>query len=365
MRKLSVILIGFIWAGMLMADVVALKPGVPERYVVKKGDTLWDISNMFLDDPWRWPDIWHLNPQIKNPHLIYPGDVIGLVKVNGETKITTVQRSDTSRTVKVTPEPTTPEPMTTTQEPGVVKLDPTVRATPIFGAIPAIPREYVEGFLTGNRIVTKEEIDASPYVIGGYEGRIILGAGDIIYARGNFGDGPLPAYEIFRPGKPYVDPETEEFLGYEVESLGLVENESYSGDIATMQILRSSENIRIGDRLLNTTNDSLVGTYVPSAPDEQVNGFILSVLRGVSAIGQYDVVAINLGKREGMQEGNILNIFRRGDLVKDPVNNELVRLPSEQAGLLMVFKTFEKLSYGLVLEANRPMSVGDELRSPG
>lgn len=329
------------------AEVVTLKPGVPERYVVRSGDTLWDISNMFLEDPWLWPDIWHVNPQIDNPHLIYPGDVIGFITVDGETRLTTI-----TRTQKVMSD-------------GTVKLTPSVRTTPIEGAIPAIPRNQIAGFLSGNRIFSERELENAPYVLGGHEGRIVLGAGDQIYARGDFGVEPLPAYEIFRQGRTYVDPETREFLGFEARSLGVADFIDKQGSVSTLKISRSSENIRLQDRLISTSQDQLISNYFPSAPDSDIRGEILSVARGVSSIGQYDVVLLNLGSRESMEAGHVMNIWRRGDLVNDPIAGELVRLPAEQAGLLMIFKTFEKMSYGLVLDASRPLSVGDEVRTPG
>lgn len=349
MRNLWIAALGLLLSATLLADVVTLKEGVPERYVVKKGDTLWDVSNLFLEDPWLWPDIWHLNPQVENPHLIYPGDILGFVTVDGETKLTTI-----SRTVKVQP-----------AENGPKKLTPKVRVSPIYGAISAIPRDQIAGFLTDNRIVTEEELENSPYIVGGHEGRIVLGAGDKIFARGNFGDNPLPAYEVFRPGAPYYDPETKEFLGYEARSLGMAEFIDMNGSVGTLQIRRSLENIRLQDRLMTTEQDSLVGTYFPSAPDLESEGFILSVLRGVSSIGQFDVVLINLGQRDDIEPGNIFHLWKRGELINDPIAKEKVRLPGQKGGILMVFKTFEKLSYGLVLDATRPLSVGDQVRSPG
>jgi len=248
--------------------------------------------------------------------------------------------------------------------PGLVKLKPTARVTPIFGAIPAIPREHIEGFLSGNRIVTEDQLKQSPYIIGGFEGRIVLGAGDKVYARGDF-ENAVPAYEVYRQGQMYLDPITEEFLGIEAINLGLAQYDKLSGEVATLNLSRTVQNVRVADRLMSTNDDALVNTYFPSSPADGTQGYILSVLRGVSSIGQYDVVVLNLGEREGLEPGNILNIWRRGELVDDPVAKELVRLPAEKAGLLMVFRTFEKLAYGLVLDASRPMSVGDEVREPG
>ena len=236
MRKLWVLVMGLLMSIAAIAEVVTLKPGVPERYVVQKGDTLWDISRLYLEDPWRWSDIWYINPQIANPHLIYPGDVLGFVVVDGETKITTI-----SRTVVVVPEDT-----------GPVTLKPQVRSSEIQGAIPAIPRDKIASFLSNNRIMTQAEITASPYIIGGYEGRLVLGMNDKIYARGDFGDQALPAYEVFRPGVSYVDPETGEELGLEVRGLGMASFISLENTVATLKIQRSTENIRLKDRLMSS-----------------------------------------------------------------------------------------------------------------
>ncbi len=348
MRNFWVAAIGVFMSMALLAETVTLKPGVPDRYVVQSGDTLWDISSLYLEDPWLWSKIWTINPQIANPHLIYPGDVLGFVVIDGETKLTTITRTET-----------------VVEDTGPVTLSPQVRMSDIQGAIPAIPRDKIAGFLSNNRIVSQEELTASPYIIGGYEGRLVLGAEDKIYARGDFGVKALPAYEIFRPGLSYYDPTTEEFLGYEARGLGMASFLNLTDTVATLQIRRSTENIRVQDRLMSSAQDTLVGTYYPSAPEQNIQGEILAVLRGVNAIGQYDVVLLNRGDREGVTAGHVFNIWRRGELVNDPIAKELVRLPSEVGGVLMVFKTFEKLSYGLVLDATRPLSIGDEVRAPG
>lgn len=358
MRKLVIGAIGLLIATSLFADVVKLREGVPERYVVQKGDTLWDISKMFLDDPWLWPEIWHINTQIENPHLIYPGDVLGLVVIDGKTVLTNLSRGDVQ--VKVNESGYVEEEI----EPGLVKLRPTARVTPIFGAIPAIPREFIDGFLSDNQIIDPNDINTAPYILGGAEGRLVLGQGDRLYARGKF-EPAFPAYDIYRAGESYYDPVTEEFLGFEGLNLGMVSFENLEKDIATLTVVRSNQNLSVGDRLLSTDDDTLIGTYFPSAPETDIRGHVLAVMRGVKAIGQFDVVLLSKGAREGLTPGNIMNIWRIGDVVVDPVEKERVRLPSEQAGLLMVFKTFEKMSYGLVLEANRPMGVGDEVRAPG
>ncbi len=309
----------------------------PERYTVVKGDTLWDISGRFLNNPWYWPEIWHANPQVNNPHLIYPGDVLALVYIDGEARVTKV----TSR--------------------GVEKLSPQVRSEPLDTPIPAIPLDAISSFLSDTRIVDPETLEQAPYVLEGEDGRIITGAGDRVYVRG---EKPADKVGIYRRGKVFNDPETGEFLGLEARSIARGNVNAENGDVLTVGITRSSEEVRIGDRLLVQEDRRINTQFQPSAPDQQVEGQMISVEGGVNQIGQFDVVAINRGTREGLAAGNVLAVFKSGNLVRDPVTNETIELPSERAGLLMVFQAYEKLSYGLVLQASRPLSIGDKVRNP-
>ena len=314
-----------------------LRADHPERYTVVKGDTLWDISARFLSNPWYWPEIWHVNPQVANPHLIYPGDRLALVYIDGKPRITKVASND------------------------VVKLSPEVRSTPIDTPIPAIPLDAISSFLTDTRIVTPEELSGAPYVLEGEDGRIITGAGDRVYARGQK---PAEKVGIFRRTKEFVDPETGEFLGLEARSIGAGEVTAENGDVLTLQLTSSNQEIRIGDRLLTNVNRPIATSFVPSAPEQEVEGQMIAVDGGVSQIGQFDVVAINRGTREGLESGNVLAVLKSGNLVRDPVTSETIQLPSERAGLLMVFKVYDKMSYGLVLQATRPLSVGDKVTNP-
>lgn len=343
--------------GLAMADELTINPDVPDRYTVVKGDTLWDIAEMFLRDPWKWQEIWYNNPQVENPHLIYPGDVIALIKLaDGSTALTVVQRGDSANTLKITTDQV--------DENGVVKLRPTARITPIFGAIPAIPREHVEGFLSGNRILPDEQLRSAPYIVSGIEGRLLLGAGDRVYARGEF-TSELPVYQIYRIGEKYHDPFTKERLGYEAIELGSSRLDKLQGDIATFTIERSSQQIAVEDRILPSDEALLDSIFYPSEPPEGVDGVIIDVARGVEFIGQFDVVLLNVGDREGVEAGNIFRVNRRGERVRDPVNNQRLQLPDEEGGLVMVFRTFEKMSYGLVLTAKLPMRIGDPIVNPG
>ena len=314
-----------------------LRSDHPERYTVVKGDTLWDISARFLNNPWYWPEIWHVNPQVANPHLIYPGDRLALVYIDGKPRITKVATSD------------------------VVKLSPQVRSEAIDTPIPAIPLDAIASFLTETRIVSPEENNGAPYVLEGEDGRIITGAGDRIYARG---EKPADRVGIFRRSKEFVDPDTGEFLGLEARSIARGNVNAENGDVLTVGITKSSEEVRIGDRLLVNEDRRLTTSFVPSSPDSEIEGKMISVDGGVSQIGQYDVVAINRGEREGLAPGNVLAVLKAGNMVRDPVTGETIELPSERAGLLMVFQAYEKMSYGLVLQATRPLSVGDKVTNP-
>lgn len=316
----------------------------PDRYVVKKGDTLWDISETFLRTPWLWPEIWQVNPQIENPHLIYPGDVISLVYLDGKPRLV-LQRGDGSRTVKLTP---------------------TARIEPLDTVIPAIPLDAVDAFLNRSRVVESETLEEASYVISGHEGRIVSGGGDKLYARDGEGGGVAlySSYGVYRPATRYVDPDTGEELGIEAFEIGLGKIIAKEGDISTMRLSTSNEEVRLKDRLLPTEEAKVIPTFFPSSPENEIDGKIISVLGGVSQVGQFDVVAINKGERDAIEVGNVLAIYHLGGRVKDRVRNEIVQLPSERAGILMVFRVFEKMSYGLVLKAQRPLAVLDELKNP-
>lgn len=313
----------------------------PERYTVVKGDTLWDISERFLKTPWLWPEVWHVNPQISNPHLIYPGDVIGLIYIDGKPRVTTLRAGPNN---------------------GVKKLSPKIRSEAIETAIPTIPLDAVASFLSSNRIVDIAELEAAPYILVGKEQHLITGAGDQVFARGKF-DGES-SVGVYRKSEEYVDPDTNEFLGLEAKAIATTEIESVAGEVATLRVLRSSEELRVGDRVLPTEDRVINSTFSPSKPDGDLRGKMISVESGVGNIGQYNVVVVNRGSREGVKEGNVLAIYKAGGLVRDPYTKEKIELPAERAGLMMIFRVFDKISYGLILKATRPLKVMDEVRTP-
>ncbi len=323
------------------ADDVVLRDGHPDQHVVVKGDTLWDISGTFLRDPWMWPEIWQVNPQIANPHLIFPGDVINLVYLDGKPRLR-VRRGPNGDTVRITPK---------------------MRLSPVDNAIPAIPLEKINAFLSKSRIVAEGELEAAPYVLAGAQGHIVTGAGDELFARGDF-SGDDEVYGVFRKGEVFRDPETREVLGVAALDIGGVKLQELDGDIAKFQINRSLEEIRIEDRLLPNVERRVTATFMPSAPKTEVSGYIAAVEGGVTQIGFMDIVILNRGERDGLEVGNVLAIDRRGERVRDRIEREWVQLPDERAGLLMVFRTYEKMSFGLVLRATQPLKVMDRVHNP-
>lgn len=320
------------------ADVLALKQGHPQTYVVKKGDTLWDISGVFLDKPWYWPQLWHVNPQIENPNLIYPGDVLNLTYINGKPALVLSRGRD-------------------------VRLDPSVRATPMDRAISSIPLEAVNAFLNRGRVLDEADLKGAPYVLSGKEGHIVTGAGDEIYGRGKFAP-DITSYGIYRRGDTYVDPDTNELLGIQARDIGTAKLLATEGEVATMALNRSTEEVRRGDTLLPEEERRINANFFPSAPEGSIKGSLLAVDGGVSQIGFMSVVVISKGARDGLVEGNLLAIHKRGEVVRDTVTGESIKTPDFRAGLLMVFRVFDKVSYGLVLRADRPLSVGDGISNP-
>lgn len=337
-HKLASLLLGLILSGSVLAADPAFNPSHPERYVVVKGDTLWDISSRFLRDPWRWPDVWFVNPQIANPHLIYPGDVVVLTYVDGK-------------------------PMLTLERGSLVKLSPRVRSTPIDQAIPAIPLNAIQPFLDRSYVLSREEIDGAPYVVSFGEEHLRAASGINAYVR-NLTDEDSTNYEVVRPGEAYRDADTGELLGYEARYVGNAEL-TRAGDPATFVIVQNEMETNIGDRLFPVTEQELLETFYPKAPDVEVAGSIISVLNGLLEIGEYHVVVIDRGADDGMQQGDVLAIDHKGPRVPDTVKGRgSVKLPDEQAGMMLVFRVFPRVSFGLVMHATRNMYVGDRVRNP-
>ncbi len=355
-------------------EAPSLREDRPDSYTVVTGDTLWDISGRFLEDPWRWREIWQGNSHIANPDLIYPGDVIRLLFVDGKPQL--VVQSALGTTSPETPASNNTAQPSNRSEPGTpdnngplktIKLSPKVHTTPLKTAIESIPLETINKFLLRNRVVEPDTLSSAAHVIAGQEKRVILSAGDRIYARGDF-SGSLTNYGIYRKGQDYFDPITKEILGVQAVDVGGANLRAISNDVATFGVSRSTSEIRIGNRLLPIEERKINSTFFPSPPDEPVEGVIMNVETGVSQAGRLDIIAINLGKRDNMQQGHLLGIFKDGGKIRDrnakKKTPRTVELPDERAGLIMVFQVFEKMSLAIVLEAERGVVIRDHVSNP-
>lgn len=322
------------------ADKIAIRPDHPERYVVQKGDTLWDISARFLETPWRWPEVWSFNPQIKNPHLIYPGDEVSLIY-------------DEFGNPKIVLNPAI----------ATVKMSPKVRSTRTDKPIETVPLNSIQQFLSQPRVVTEEEVDSAAYIISGAERRIIAGKDDIIYVRGIITGGDTD-YNILRIGDPYVDPDSGDTLGFEALHVADAKVTQF-GDPTALVITDSSREALLGDRLLPKRAYALDPTYVPHAPEAQIEGKIIAVIDGVAVIGQYQTIVINRGEQDGLEIGHVLAVYQKGAIVRDVINDfDEVKLPEVNAGVILVIRTFARLSYALVMEAEKEMHLLDFVRTP-
>lgn len=322
-----------------LGEEQGLRRDAPERYTVAPDDTLWDVAGRFLRHPWQWPEVWRVNPQIRNPHLIYPGDVIYLHDCGGRTCLG-LERGQ-----------------------GVVRLSPEMRTTPRREAIAPLPLEAVRHFLRDHRVVDDpESLDELAYVVGGDDRRLISGAGDRLYARGEVaGRGRVGFYRV---GESFHDPESGELLGLELESIGQARRERQEGEIVVLEVTSARQEVRNDDIVLPLEAGELSTEFMPRPPEREVSGTILSVPGSVQFIGRLQVVALDRGRRDGLEVGHVLTVEQRGESVNDPRTGESLSLPDEEAGLVMVFRPYEKMSYALVMRASRILRVGDRVHSP-
>ncbi|HET7834796.1 MAG TPA: LysM peptidoglycan-binding domain-containing protein [Variovorax sp.] len=348
-----------------------LAPNAPDEYTVKPGDTLWAISRLFLRSPWRWPELWGMNiKEISNPHRIYPGQVLYLEKSGGRARLST-RRGGASD--------------------GTIKLSPRARYESLSGmALPTLNPSLIEPFLSEPIIVDEDTLKAAPHIVAGNDSRVLLARGDRAYALGQADEqlietaGPIKTYRIFRNATPLKDPATGELLGYEAAYLGkaqlkrsqtvatqLVEGKDVVNVVpATIDIVAAREEMRAGDRLLPEPTRQLL-SYAPRAPEQIIDGRIVSVYgNAVQFVAQNQVVVINKGTRDGIESGHVLAILKNGDTIVDragapnDTGKEVLKLPNERIGLLMVFRPFEKASYALVLEISDAPRPGDLLVNP-
>ncbi|MDB5867171.1 MAG: hypothetical protein JWO70_4977 [Betaproteobacteria bacterium] len=352
-----------------------LQPNAPDRYVVVPGDTLWGIATKFLKDPWRWPELWKMNQsQLRNPHRIYPGDVLVLDRRG--TQVT--MRLDTSR------------------------VGPRVRIEPRDAdAIHAIPPSAIEPFLSKPLVVSEKELDSAPEIVATQEDRVVLGAGGIAYVRGLAGS-KVSRFQIFRRGDPLIDPETKQKLGYVAIYVGEAEI-TRPGEITTIEITKVAQEVYRGDRLLPIPPDKPMFGYVPHAPQAKVQGRVVSTYGGLWETGPLAIVALSKGSRDGLEVGHVLALHRdlrsaryaqrteplfgrSGPTGNDdripyvppevasrdsplyatepPIKPAEVQLPAERYGLVMIFRVFDRASYGLVMQASRPVAVADIISNP-
>ena len=356
------------------ADEIALQKNHPDRYVVVKGDTLWAISGKFLKDPWQWPKVWKMNrAEIKNPHRIYPGDVVVLDNSNGSPQLSLLHE-------------------TVTLQPGAVE-EPLAKE-----AIQTIAPNVIGPFLSQPLLIENGQLDNAPRIVAGPENRVILSAGSRVYVN-NVKEGEGLHWNVYRPGEQLTDPDTKETLGIEAIYLGDVDITRY-GAPATGDIVRAKEEIFAKDRLV-VSADEFKSSFVPHAPETQINGRIMRIYGGVAEAGPNTVVSINRGKKDGLEEGHVLAINRYGRIIKDPeykAGNESkklkelnfdvktgpdgkkivnfakeppatlapgeVKLPDERVGLLMIFRTFDRVSYGLIMSTSDAIYTLDSVQTP-
>lgn len=324
----------------------------PDKYTVVRGDTLWDISGKFLQKPWLWPEIWQLNKeQIKNPHWIYPGDVVYLDNSSGSPRLRLAKALGGGGDAAGAERRGATQPM--------------VRSSAIDkSAISTISAAAIDAFLNRPLIVDEQGLRTHPRIIATQEGRVYLGRGDAAYVRSTESIPEASEWHIYRQAKPLLDPDTRLPIAYEALYVGTGKIER-AGDPATLRILGTSEEVGEGDRLIPAERGRIVN-YAPRAPDGDVRGRIVAVYRGVAQAGRNSVVALNVGKTQGVDVGHVLSIKQLGRTVVDreSVKRELVKLPDESTGYLLVFRVFDKIAYGLIMDASRAISIGDLVVNP-
>lgn len=333
------LLFGLLFAGAVCAETVSLNPNHPEKYTVVQGDTLWAIAGQFLNNPWQWPEIWHINPQIENPHLIFPGDTISLIMVDGKPRLMVTRN---------------------------VKLSPHARITALDSAIPTIPIDAIRQFLSRPRVLAEGEFEKAPYIVAFADDRLVAGMGYSGYVR-SIETANTESYTVLRKGKKYVDPASGETLGYEAQYVATAKLKK-TGDPATVLFTNTNHEVIRGDRMLPTTDEVFPQNFYPKKPVKDINGHILSILTAPSLIGQYDIVAISVGAHDGVEVGHVLAADRVGKKILDNIGKEhgnyQVTLPDEDAGTMMVFRVFDRVSYALVMTATRVMHENDKVRTP-
>ena len=337
---------------------IPLTADAPDQYTVKTGDTLWDISKVFLRDPWYWPEIWYVNPQVENPHLIYPGDVLKLVYIDGQPRVTLGDRGGA------------------VESGGGKRLSPSVRREPLSQAVTAIPYDVIASFMGRPTLLDADQVKSAPYVVAMRDGHVIGAVGNEIYAKG-IGDAAADArYSIIHVEEKLYDPETRDLLGYSGMYVGSGPVAT-TGDPAKILLTDSTREALQGDKLFPESVDVNVD-FVPHAPASDIDARVIAV-RSHTVMGQYQVVALNRGQSAGLEPGHVLAISQLGGVVRDSYSKggmrattsstsrgrgTPVQLPDERIGLAMVFKAFDRMSYALVMETTHEIRQGDLAKNP-
>jgi len=341
---------------------IPLSAEAPDQYTVKTGDTLWDIAKVFLRDPWYWPEIWYLNPQVQNPHLIYPGDVLKLVSVDGQTRLTIAERGEGG------------EAAAAAQGGGGKKLSPQVRREPLSQAITAIPYDIIASFTGRPTLLDKDQVKSAPYIVAFRNEHTLAATGNELYARGLGSAQEDARYTVIHVEEPLRDPDNNNLLGYEGVYVGSGPVAT-TGDPAKILLTDSAREALQGDKLFPESTDVNVD-FVPHAPAANVDATIIAV-QSHTVIGQYQIVALNRGSSSGLEAGQVLGINQRGDVVRDKFSKggmgagtnfggggKKVQLPNERIGVAMVFKTFPHMSFALIMEATHEIRQGDRATNP-
>jgi hypothetical protein len=323
-----------------------LRSDAPDRHVVVKGDTLWDISGKFFKDPWKWQYIWGMNKDsIKDPHWIYPGDVIVLDRATG--------------TLRIGDGPA-PTAATAGSTGNVVKLSPRAReGHSSHDAIPSIPANVIGPFLSQPLVVGESALKEAPTLIGARENRVILGTHDTCFIKG-LPSGKSNKWQVYRPGKTFVDPDTKETLGVEAIYLGDAEVTDFA-DISTATITHSIQEIHKGDRMV-APSGKVANAYLPRAPGSKISTRVISIYGGVSQAGQNTVITLNKGSRDGLETGHVLALYHKGEVVTN--EGKEYTLPDDRYGLVFVFRVFDKVSYALVMQTKLPVQLLDRAQTP-
>lgn len=341
-RIISALILAVTAACASAAEPLQLVDTPPDRHIVVKGDTLWGISGKFLKQPWRWPEIWQMNREdIKNPHLIYPGDVIVLDMSGGSPRLR-LAKPVVSRDLK---------------------LQPTVHSTPVQQVIPSIPPNAIEPFISQPLIVETSDHNEAVKIVASQEDRILLGGGDSFYASG-IPDTSVEKWHVFRKGKALKDPDSGEVIAYEAFFLGNARL-TKPGEPASLVVTLAKEEMAAGDRLIPAPPPAII-SYVPHRPEQTVSGRILGIYGGVQEGGTSSVVSISRGKADGLEIGHVLALFRNriSYSVDADGRRSSTPIPEERYGLAFVFRVFDRVAYALVVDSSKSVIVGDAVRNP-